>query len=347
MPASGSLHLCRPLSWPFRLVVGLGFVVSVCLAEPAAAWFQQERGREMLHWADPTIIVEITLALQGGRDVTGVVKRALKAWDRIGCSSVHFVVGRGESRALVKLRFAMPKKWRWPKDEVAHTSFVVGDGGVITSALIELNPKMQFSTDGKRAPGKADLYSVLIHEIGHALGFDHARRKNSGHVRPGDPPRLGLSDTDETAACRFYRATPGAVTTSGGLDDDTPSGGAVAAASSEVVLPEDKVVSLDSEAAVAETPQERQARLAREKRKAAFKSRARWRMARNAGIGAGMLALLAGIGVALARATRRRKEEEARKARIEASRNQPFEAFDFEKHRKKTLRPQMPPTRKK
>lgn len=141
------------------------------------------------------------------------VHDAVHAWNAPGCSDLH-------------VRFAgqipadrIGARRDWPRDGVnlivfrhaahprrtpyANYSTVSYDR--ITGVIADADIVLDLVAD---RTSTADLYDILVHEIGHALGFDHALHPGAVMYRyhqPG-PGRRNLSADDIRAICHVYPA---------------------------------------------------------------------------------------------------------------------------------------------
>lgn len=189
----------------------------VCALSPAYG-FQRSRDPYTdicLHQPQRTLIFHLSGPCPVGpspRACLETVREALDAWNTPRCSDLYVCFGgrtdesaayrRGRERDGVNaIVFGRAK--REPGESHGNYSSISYDriSGEILDAdiVLDIVPE-QHTTD--------DLYDVLVHEVGHALGLDHAL--HTGAVmyrfhRPG-PGRRRLSPDDVRALCHVYPA---------------------------------------------------------------------------------------------------------------------------------------------
>ena len=143
-----------------------------------------------------------------GLELVGAARRAAETWSR--CLPEGPRIEAGSALAPVSLRW-VERDWPFGASLVAHTE-VHSDGptGRIHQVEISLDASRTWSTAPLPALEALDLESVLLHELGHALGLGHSRREDAvmrAGLRPGQPPRRGLTEDDcEGARTLFLRA---------------------------------------------------------------------------------------------------------------------------------------------
>jgi hypothetical protein len=198
-------------------------------AEPAAAVRARTTSGTPLTWrrACPRLLLSVEEHPTIGNDeLRALFAQAMQGWLPAGCSAMPLEVraGAGDGRR-VGWDGANAVIWRAPDycDDAAHAAeeiclspnalavtryFYYDDPGAerdgeLIEADIELNLAAgPLGTDG--GPATYDLPSVLTHELGHALGFDHTCNSVPGRAAPLDDrqrpipgcfPTLGLEPT--------------------------------------------------------------------------------------------------------------------------------------------------------
>lgn|GEM_PF-1348236 len=135
--------------------------------------------------------------------------RAIATWNARACSSPILVMAQDDDDVSIEIR-PIPKKWRFGQTIAAHTD-VESDSfqGDIRHVVIEIDANRSWSDQAVVPDGAIDLESVLLHELGHALGLDHSRNQNAvmrAGIRPGQARRM-LSDDDAAGVCAVARTS--------------------------------------------------------------------------------------------------------------------------------------------
>ena len=141
------------------------------------------------------------------------IEVALRTWTRPGCTGFRARYGGTESVAPADdgINVIVFHDDAWPAElqagAIAQTIVKVDANGKIRDADIHLNGKeFRFSLDG--APGTQDLRSVLVHEIGHAIGLGHSTDARATMNLSGSGLRWrSLEKDDITGVCALYPGT--------------------------------------------------------------------------------------------------------------------------------------------
>lgn len=170
-------------------------------------------------WPAATLPVPFVLALPRSRDVgaeaTAELDVALRTWTRPSCTAwrARYDGERAATAADDGINVIVFHDDAWPPElvpgAVAQTVVHTDASGSYRDADIHINGKeFRFSLDSTRAPGTLDLRSVLVHELGHALGLGHTSDARATMFATGSGLRWrSLEKDDVDGVCSLY---PGA-----------------------------------------------------------------------------------------------------------------------------------------
>lgn len=141
------------------------------------------------------------------------IEVALRTWSEVSCSGVR--LGFSGLSAVPAADDGVNAIYfhttEWPAElsqtAIAQTVVSLDVNGEIHDADIHFNLRdHQFSLDG--AAGTQDVRSVLVHELGHALGLSHSTDSRASMAIAGSGTRwASLETADRDAICALYPGT--------------------------------------------------------------------------------------------------------------------------------------------
>jgi MYXO-CTERM domain-containing protein len=217
-------------------------VAFLTLAAPAAAHADPKHTKDniheavWLHWPVRhvrwTIQASTAVGLSSsGRaaitpsDVHAAALEAFATWSAPPCTDIAFhyegwledrdtsmTTGKDDADRINKI---VIRDEDWPDggcdsgDAIACTTVVYRRGaGELLDADIDLNDRdFDFALDPRTAPGAMDLVSILTHEAGHFIGFDHDDGTDGHVMSPSIDPgevRRELSEAEVAMVCETY-----------------------------------------------------------------------------------------------------------------------------------------------
>ena len=169
-------------------------------------------------WPEASVPVAFVLALPRSRDVgaqaAAELEVALRTWSRPGCTAWRARFDGERAVAVAAddgVNTVIFHDDAWPSElipgAVAQTVVGADANGRYHDADIHLNGKdFRFSLDGHA--GTQDLRSILIHELGHALGLGHADDPRATMFATGSGVRWrSLEKDDVDGVCTLYPGT--------------------------------------------------------------------------------------------------------------------------------------------
>lgn len=190
--------VCRP-GWRAVLVTA----TLVLGAGPGAGWQRATSAHGAgLRWpkADVVVVVEALPADVDHERARAAVARAAAAWGGAGCG-LQLTLSSSDaapSASIITIRTVPPGSWTHDLTLAAHTAVVSDDDrGYIQSAVISVRGDLDVDVADPVAPDRVDLETLILHELGHALGlahsFDRAAVMHAG-IRPGERQRAVAPD---------------------------------------------------------------------------------------------------------------------------------------------------------
>ncbi|MGC4120514.1 MAG: matrixin family metalloprotease [Myxococcales bacterium] len=212
-----------------RRPLALALVAATSLsAVPAYAYdFLHSPTGKVAARSEREVVFRLPAAVPAGLDpveVRGAIERALAHWSEASGLVLRATEGVAESPTgcteggvEVNDIVFVEKDWKRLNGAIAETPVCMGsDSGRIYGADVLLNAaQFRFAVlpaDHAKGGTAYDLESVLVHELGHALGMDHSKIKEAamwGGGERGDVSKRGLAEDDVVGIQSLYPAGAG------------------------------------------------------------------------------------------------------------------------------------------
>lgn len=135
------------------------------------------------------------------------VLRSIFNWNAQSCVSPLFVLTDEDDGVSIEI-VPVVDGWRYGSAIAAHTR-VDSDQyrGDIRHVVIEIDGRRKWSEGAEVAADALDLESILLHELGHAVGLDHSRNSDAimrAGIKPGQTRRR-LHEDDLVGICDILK----------------------------------------------------------------------------------------------------------------------------------------------
>jgi len=142
----------------------------------------------------------------------GALASAFASWDAVACANVALTYGgqkANDPQSGIHITFRQNGWDPSVADALAYSVSETQSNGTITSNDIVFNAyDVSWSTSVPAAAGKSDIQAVVAHEIGHALGLDHAREFEATMFFSGGGTDARTLEPDDTRGlCFLYPTT--------------------------------------------------------------------------------------------------------------------------------------------
>lgn len=154
-------------------------VATQMLVEPHALAFEETRTEYGVRLRLTSFPVRVRFdapvpGLSDGGQVA--LLRAIASWNARACSSPLLVMTDDEDDTLVEI-VPVVDHWKFGSAIAAHTAVESEPfGGEVRHVIIEIDARRKWSQEMEVSPDALDLESILLHELGHALGLEHSRQ---------------------------------------------------------------------------------------------------------------------------------------------------------------------------
>jgi hypothetical protein len=203
----------RPLQYiAAEVVVVLTLLVAIAASGEGSTFDQTRR------WSDNVDQVPLFVCENGtGREREALMTAAsfaATAWNDIGAGPQIEVVGSGPCSSVVEYdgvnRVGFERgDWPFRQDACGLTGLWRDSAsGAILEADVALNLRMPLAAQNDHGDHTYDLWSVMIHELGHALGLadvdDDPEATMFYLVKEGETQKRDLTTTDEDQLIQLY-----------------------------------------------------------------------------------------------------------------------------------------------
>lgn len=142
-------------------------------------------------WREPVryFVSEHDAPSASAEELRGAVARAAATWSRVESAAVRLEF-QGMTGALPEVVDGRTTIGFLDRPDLEHvlgaTSFVIDTvTGAIVEADVYLNARFLWSASDAGTPGRIDLESVVLHELGHLLGLSHSAIGETERVGDG------------------------------------------------------------------------------------------------------------------------------------------------------------------
>jgi uncharacterized protein (TIGR03382 family) len=224
-----------------KTVACLSMILAVLAALPARAGEPQTTLDVDLakRWKGPSVTLFVCDAepYASTEDLLLATSLAADAWNDVGAGPRLDVAGAGPCEGkhvdvdgVSRIGFYRDA-WQWPVDAAAATTvWRRSKASPIAESDIALNPSLDWSFDASDEAGAFDLWNILTHEIGHALGLPDIKDPNAASMfyvtARGETSKRDLAPEDVGMLLKLYE----------NIDDPSPGCAAVGGQAPMVAL---------------------------------------------------------------------------------------------------------------